>query len=216
MSAVVDLGIASVLAASAVIAWPLPQRGPWTPRDPHPGTGAGRAGLRVEAQAAERPGPAGATRGGTSSARPFETSTVHLVPEALELIALALAGGSSVGAAAGTVAATLPGRHARELGAVAQALRGGEEPAEAWSAAGPHWAVARRSLDLAGQAGVPPAEALVQAARDLRRDAVADVEVAAARLGVRLVVPLGLFYLPAFVLTTVVPVVLALTRDLRW
>jgi pilus assembly protein TadC len=45
---------------------------------------------------------------------------------------------------------------------------------------------------------------------------VADVEVAAARLGVRLVVPLGLAYLPAFVLTTVVPVVLALTRSLSW
>ena len=59
-------------------------------------------------------------------------------------------------------------------------------------------------------------QALVDAAADLRREAVADVEVRAARLGVRLVLPLGLAYLPAFVLITVVPVVLALTRDLTW
>lgn len=115
-----------------------------------------------------------------------------------------------------TVAGTLPEPLGEQLRGVAAVLRRGEDPTEAWAAAGAHWAPARRSLDLAESAGIPPARALVRTADDLRREAVADVEVAAARLGVRLVVPLGLAYLPAFVLTTVVPVVLALTRSLSW
>lgn len=138
------------------------------------------------------------------------------MPDALELIAVALDGGTSVAAAAMTVADVLPEPLAGQLRGVANALQRGEDPTQAWSEAGRHWAPARRSLDLAQAAGIPPAEALVRAAQDLRRDAVADVEVAAARLGVRLVVPLGLAYLPAFVLITVVPVVLALTAGLSW
>jgi len=40
------------------------------------------------------------------------------------------------------------------------------------------------------------------------------VELAAARVGVRLVAPLGLVLLPAFLLTTVVPLVVALGRQM--
>ena len=47
----------------------------------------------------------------------------------------------------------------------------------------------------------------------LRSNRLAAIDVAAARLGVRLVVPLGVAFLPAFVLTTIVPVVLALARQ---
>ena len=39
------------------------------------------------------------------------------------------------------------------------------------------------------------------------------LEVATATLGVRIVLPLGLLFLPAFLLTTVVPIVLALARQ---
>ncbi len=63
-------------------------------------------------------------------------------------------------------------------------------------------------------AGVPPAELLTRAARDLRSSHVALVQAATARLSVRLVLPLAMAFLPAFVLTTVVPVVLALATDL--
>ncbi|MGD8200373.1 type II secretion system F family protein [Ornithinimicrobium sp. W1679] len=139
-----------------------------------------------------------------------------LVAEALELIALALQGGGSVAQALRTVGAVIPGPPGRELQDVATALHRGEDPDEAWGSVDACWTPGARSLRLAQAAGVAPGEALVGAARDLRREAVADVEVGAARLGVRLVVPLGLAYLPAFVLITVVPVVLALTRDLTW
>lgn len=66
------------------------------------------------------------------------------------------------------------------------------------------------TLTLARRAGVPAAALLRSAAEDLRDDAAADALAAAERLGVRLVVPLGVCVLPAFVLVGVVPVVVAL------
>lgn len=185
------------LAAVAVLCWPAPS--PWLP-----GPATGLRPVRGQG-APDTTGPG----------RPGARSPV-LVAEALELMALALRGGGSVTVAVRTVAGVLPGPLGEDLGVVAAALHGGEDPDRAWSGADRYWRVGARALRLAQAAGVPPGQALVDAAADLRREAVADVEVRAARLGVRLVLPLGLAYLPAFVLITVVPVVLALTRDLTW
>lgn len=66
------------------------------------------------------------------------------------------------------------------------------------------------TLTLARRAGVPAAALLRSAAEDLREDAAAASLADAERLGVRLVVPLGVCVLPAFVLVGVVPVVVAL------
>src|SRR5690606_14972551 len=139
-----------------------------------------------------------------------------LVAEAMELLALALHGGVSLGEATAHVATVLPATRRQELDGVGRALLSGVDAGEAWAEAGPDWAAARRALELAAVAGVAPAQALRQAAQDLRRDLVSDVELATARLGVRLVLPLGLTFLPAFVLTSVLPLVLALTRELVW
>lgn len=198
--------LAALLAAAAVVTWP---GGP-TPWRPVTGRGTGAPAVRA------RPGRARRSLRGRRAGPGVGPRQTRLVPDALELVAVALDGGASVASAIRTVAGTLPEPLGEQLRGVAAVLRRGEDPTEAWAAAGAHWAPARRSLDLAESAGIPPARALVRTADDLRREAVADVEVAAARLGVRLVVPLGLAYLPAFVLTTVVPVVLALTRSLSW
>ena len=187
MTAVLTTVAAAVLAAGAVLLWWRPRRRPWTP-------GAGE-------QPDDDPGPG---------------AGITVVPEALELVALALQGGGSLGEAAASVASVLPGRRREELAQVGASLRHGTDQTTAWADAGPDWEPARRCLELAAVAGVAPAPALRQAADDLRRDAVADVEMATARLGVRLVLPLGLTFLPAFVLTTVLPLVLALTRELAW
>ena len=160
----------------------------WTPRDD-------RGGALGEAEA----GPA-----------------TGLVPEALDLLSLALLGGVSLGGAARTVAVVLPGAAGEELDQVGQALLRGADTEASWSVAGPDWAPARRCLEVAAIAGVPPGPSLRQAATDLRRESVAGVEVATARLGVRLVLPLGLAFLPGFLLTTVLPLVLALTQDMTW
>jgi len=65
----------------------------------------------------------------------------------------------------------------------------------------------REVLALAQQAGVPAATLLRAAAEDVRDDAAASRLAAAERLAVRLVLPLGVCVLPAFVLVGVVPVV---------
>jgi pilus assembly protein TadC len=66
---------------------------------------------------------------------------------------------------------------------------------------------------MAATAGVPPADALAGAADEVRRGEQQRLEVATATLGVRIVLPLGLLFLPAFILTTVVPIVLALAQQ---
>ncbi|GAA5167141.1 type II secretion system F family protein [Ornithinimicrobium tianjinense] len=195
MSESVQLLCAAALAVAGILSWPSPPRR-WSVTTRPPPASGGVLGTDA------RRGTAGGTGGR------------HLVPEALELIALALGGGASVVAAVAEVASTLPAPLGAELGQVASGLAGGDDPVQVWERTGDHWAPARRALGLAEAAGVAPTEALLAAAADLRRDAVADVEVATARLAVRLVLPLGLAYLPAFVLTTVVPLVLALVRDL--
>ncbi|GAA3337136.1 type II secretion system F family protein [Curtobacterium pusillum] len=65
----------------------------------------------------------------------------------------------------------------------------------------------REVLALAQRAGVPAAALLRAAAEDVRDDAAAAGLAAAERLAVRLVLPLGVCVLPAFVLVGVVPVV---------
>jgi len=136
------------------------------------------------------------------------------VPDVLDLLALALDSGASTGRALRAVSDRLPGSVGAELRSVAAALEWGLPDDAAWSAAPPRWEPAGRALRLAARAGVPPAGLLRHAAEDARRERLSRVEVATARLGVRLVLPLGLAFLPAFVLTTVLPVVLALAGSL--
>jgi tight adherence protein B len=65
----------------------------------------------------------------------------------------------------------------------------------------------REAIALASSVGVPVAALLRAEAEDVRRDAAATGLAAAERLAVRLVLPLGVCVLPAFVLVGVVPVV---------
>jgi len=57
------------------------------------------------------------------------------------------------------------------------------------------------------------ARALERLADDLRASRSAGVEAAAARVGVLIVLPLGLCFLPAFVLAGIVPVIVAVLGD---
>lgn len=141
---------------------------------------------------------------------------VVLVPEALDLLALALQGGTSLARAVATVAEVLPGAAGRELAEVAEQLHRGEEQERAWAGAGEHWAPARRTLELAAVAGIPPGPALRNTATDLRRETVSGMEVATARLGVALVVPVGTTFIPAFALTSVVPTLLHQLEGFGW
>ncbi|WP_149814502.1 type II secretion system F family protein [Serinicoccus marinus] len=100
------------------------------------------------------------------------------VAEALDLLALALQGGVSLGAAARTVAVELDEPLRGELDAVGQDLLEGRDASPSWESAGARWEPARRTVEVASLAGVPPAPALRQTATDLRRGSVARAEVA--------------------------------------
>lgn len=135
------------------------------------------------------------------------------LPEVLDHIALALRGGAGLQPALRQVASATPGDAGRELAAVAAAMAWGLDDDSAWANVPQRWQPAQRALVLAARGGVAPSELLSAAASDLRRDAVAQVELQTAQLSVQLVLPLGLAFLPAFVLTTVVPVVIALATS---
>jgi len=111
----------------------------------------------------------------------------------LEIWAVALSGGASRGTAAAVVADEL----GQEDRAIPIDLRAPEEERHA----------VQEVLALADAAGVPAVELLRARADDVRRDTAAARLVAAERLGARLVLPLGLCVLPAFVLVGVVPVI---------
>ena len=105
---------------------------------------------------------------------------------ARELIAVAVSGGGSASAA---------------LAGVADALA--EAGLSASSDAG-------ATLDFARTAGVPVAALLRAEAREERRDAQAAARMRIAALGTRLLLPLGLCVLPAFVALGVAPLLLAM------
>lgn len=126
-----------------------------------------------------------------------------------DLIALALRSGAPVDATLSAVAECSDPSVARALRSIVAARRWGIDPVAA-RVGGRSWAPLLRALALADHAGVPPAGSMRAVAEDLRRRRRHRVEVATARLRVLVVLPLGLCFLPAFVLTTVIPVVLAL------
>ncbi|MCA1721019.1 MAG: type II secretion system F family protein, partial [Actinobacteria bacterium] len=75
-------------------------------------------------------------------------------------------------------------------------------------------APAARLLARAAEGGAPVADTVARLAQDARAVARAAGEQAARRVGVLVVAPLGLCFLPAFVLLGVVPVVLGLAGPL--
>jgi hypothetical protein len=139
--------------------------------------------------------------------------TSEEVAASMVLLAVALQSGCGVVEAIEHVAEVAPPVPAAELAVVAAALRWGLDEEWAWAEVDPRWSRAAMALRLARAAGVAPSSLLLTGADDLRSNRLAAIDVAAARLGVRLVVPLGVAFLPAFVLTTIVPVVLALARQ---
>ncbi|MDV3222650.1 type II secretion system F family protein [Intrasporangium sp.] len=166
--------------------------------------------------------PAGSTSASaeTSSAALPEAPSPGQVQSALVLLALGYRSGQPTWEVLGAVADVLdagpedPPAVSRDLRQVAAALRWGASDTEAWASVDEVWSGAGRAVAIAHRAGIAPGPLLLAAAEDLRRASLEQVELAAARVGVRLVAPLGLVLLPAFCLTTVVPLVVALAGQL--
>lgn len=139
------------------------------------------------------------------------------VAYAAELLALALAGGAPTVVALETVSdATndVSPATSSALARVAAATRWGVAEREAWQSAGPGWSSVASAFAVAARAGAAPSGLLRRAAADLRRDERERVAVAGAKAGVRVVLPLGLCFLPAFIALAIVPMVIGLVRPL--
>ena len=147
------------------------------------------------------------------------------LPLALDLLAACLSGGAPLATSVRAVAEAMPGPCGRQFGRVAAGLAVGSPPAEAWAAlsvadpagrsgAAPVGASAARALARAGEGGAPVAAAVSRIASDARLQAAGRATEAARRAGVLAVGPLGLCFLPAFVLLGVVPAVVGLATPL--
>ncbi|HEY7272344.1 MAG TPA: type II secretion system F family protein [Actinoplanes sp.] len=137
------------------------------------------------------------------------------LPLCADLLAAALCAGAPVDRAAAAVADALGGPLGERLERTSRSLRLSAGPAEAWAhmtdvpGAGRLAAAAVRSSTSGGAL----AGALTRLSDDLRSDRTVAAEAAARRAGVLIVLPLGLCFLPAFLLAGLVPVVVAVLGD---
>ncbi|RPF27179.1 type II secretion system F family protein [Georgenia muralis] len=170
-----------VLALVAAAPWVLRRRRPGHRRPARAGRGGGAVDVAVLLDLAGAALEAGAS-----------------VPGTLEALGRALG-------AAGEVA----GSHGTVLRRAGGALRLGAPWDEAWAGVPPALVPLADALEPAWVEGSAPGPLLRHAAASVRAGRHRRAQVAAARMAVRLVLPLGLCFLPAFVLLGVVPVVAA-------
>lgn len=221
----------AVAAACAVLAWPAPPRAQRRLRALAP-PAAARPAARV---AAARPGVLVA--GGLSLAAVLLTGApwwlpvvvaaaavvvlrrrrepaAQELPLVLDLLASCLAAGATWPEAL-TAAAVAAGEDlAARLARVRAALVDGAPPEQAWQLAGdrPELAAVARCCRRAMGSGTAAADELTRLADRVRRHRRAAGQQRAARASIWIVLPLGLCFLPAFVLVGVVPLALGLLR----
>ncbi|WP_245646751.1 type II secretion system F family protein [Microtetraspora niveoalba] len=134
------------------------------------------------------------------------------LPFAVDLMVACLRAGQPVIGAVETVAEAVAGPLGERLSWVGGQMRLGADPESAWDALAhdPPLAPLARTMIRAVRRGAPVAEVLTRLADDARQAARASSSAAARKAGVQAVAPLGLCFLPAFVLLGIVPVVAGL------
>lgn len=130
------------------------------------------------------------------------------LPTGVDLLAACVEAGSSVEPALSTVADALGGPLAEELAGVQHRLGLGVDPATAWRGLeADELRPLVRAVLRAHESGAGVAAAITRLADDLREQARSEVLARAGSVEVRAAAPLGVCFLPAFVLLTVVPLV---------
>jgi len=146
-------------------------------------------------------------RAGASAARAAGDVDAAML---LDLADAALAAGASVPRALTGVGRALPhGGTGRDLETAGALLALGAPWPDAWRDAGDESTALAEALEPAWRDGADPAPLLRRGAGAIRARRHRQAHEDAARLGVRLVLPLGLCLLPAFVLLGLVPVLLS-------
>lgn len=175
------------------------------------GTAQGRSGLLRRTGRTAGHGVADGDQG--SQHRPENLPGLRDGAMMLELIAAMLHAGAGIGRALELVAAAASPEYGRALRPVVGALAIGADWETAWRSThvrSPEILALRDALGFAALTGAPSSSILYAQAARMRRERFRAAEKRAASLGVKLVVPLGLCSLPAFICLGVVPVLLAL------
>lgn len=133
-------------------------------------------------------------------------------PLVADLLAACLASGASTAAATLAVSEALGEPIASVLGNCVAQIRLGADPVRVWGALAGEAELApiARSILRSADSGAPLAELLLRTGDDLRSARRARLEAAARSAGIKAVGPLGLCFLPAFMLLGVVPLVASL------
>lgn len=167
-----------------------------------------RSRRRLRRLAAPVPGAKPATGSGGSDSTGLNDTAMML-----ELVAAMLDAGAGIGRSLELVAASAAPEYRDSLRPVVSALAIGADWETAWRSSAVRSTgilELRDALGFAALTGAPSSAILYAQAARLRRVRFRAAEKRAASLGVKLVVPLGLCSLPAFICLGVVPVLLAL------
>ncbi|MFJ9718816.1 type II secretion system F family protein [Streptomyces sp. NPDC101213] len=134
------------------------------------------------------------------------------LPLAADLLAACIAAGAGPVVAAQAVGEALDGPVGGALARGAAEVRLGGEPAGAWRrlAAAPGAAALARLLERADVSGLPAAMPVARIAADARADWARAGTARARRAAVMVTAPVGLCFLPAFIVVGIVPVVIGL------
>ncbi|MCW2805290.1 MAG: hypothetical protein JWN06_3507 [Propionibacteriaceae bacterium] len=145
----------------------------------------------------------------SSAAKARRQQLVADLPQALELMAAALAAGAPLRRAVAAVVEVFDGPVADDLGQVLAAVDLGVADAQAWRdlATSPAWSRVASDIARSAESGTMMVETLRQHASRARADRRAQLEIAAKSVGVRSVLPLMLCFMPAFILIGIVPTV---------
>jgi pilus assembly protein TadC len=137
------------------------------------------------------------------------------LPFAADLLAAALRAGAAPDVAARCTGKALRGPLGERLERVERSLRLGASAEEAWSYLGTAHGVGRlvQAAVRSQHSGAAFAGSLQRVADDLRAERLVAADAAGRRSGVLIVLPLGLCFLPAFVLAGLVPVIVAVLGD---
>ncbi|GLW08945.1 hypothetical protein Misp01_40750 [Microtetraspora sp. NBRC 13810] len=155
-------------------------------------------------------------RGRQSPAARREMSRIAAdLPFATDLMVACLRAGRPLSGAVETAATTIGGPLGHRLSWVSMQLRLGADPQDAWQALIHEPATARlaRTMTRAALTGTAVAESLTRLGDDAVAAARATSSAAARRVAVQTVAPLGLCFLPAFVLLGIIPVIAALASQ---
>lgn len=138
------------------------------------------------------------------------------LPFAADLMTACLLAGRPVGAATEIAAHTVGGPLGHRLIWVSTQLRLGADPEPTWAvlAADPSTGQLARAMSRAAQSGAPVADVLTRVADDAREASRAAAVASARSVGVKAVAPLGLCFLPAFVLLGIIPVIAGLASTI--